>query len=113
MEALVFTFSEQKRCSYFPEEPSLHFLLLLSHQRDLQIGRSVFRLIKSATVHVLTPVKQHVVVNVDEVLADVGLPFDQAEQWKGFSYEVLRDIDFPRAQPLCGKFVRDSGKALM
>src|SRR5437667_3428026 len=40
--------------------------LLLSHQRDLQIGGPVFRLVKSATVHVLTPIEKHVVVDIRE-----------------------------------------------
>src|SRR5689334_13704677 len=98
MEAPIFTFSEQKRCSSFPEVPSLHFLLLLSHYRDLQIGGSVFRLVKSTTVHVLTPIEKHVVVDIDEVIVNIGLSFDQTKQRKGFSSDVLYDIDFPRAQ---------------
>src|SRR5213082_310733 len=72
MEAPIFTFSEQKRCSYFPEVPSLHFLLLLSHQRNLQIGGPVFRLVKSTTVNVFAPIKKHVVVDVNEVVVDIG-----------------------------------------
>src|SRR2546425_11864295 len=109
----IFTFSEQKRCSSSPEVPALHFLLLLSHQRDLQIGGPVFRLIKCAPVHVLTPIEKHVVVDIDEVVVNIGLALDQAKQRKGFSFEVLHDIDFPRVETLAWKSVRDSGKALM
>src|SRR6266704_763550 len=110
MEAPIFTFSEQKRCSSFPEVPSLHVTtffshvlsnsrtrtvgarLWLSHQRDLQIGGPVFRLIKSATVHVFTPIEKHVVVDIDEVVVDIGLSFDQTKQQKAFSFEVLHDM---------------------
>src|SRR5437660_6535944 len=31
MEAPIFTFSEQKRCSSFPEVPALHLTTFLSH----------------------------------------------------------------------------------
>ena len=113
MEAPLFTFSEQKRCSSFSEVPSLHFHLLLSHQRNLQIGRPVFRLVKRTTVNVFTAIKKHVVVDIDEVIVDIGLSFDQTKQRKGFSSDVLHDIDFPRAQASAWKSVRDIGKALM
>src|SRR5437660_1825070 len=114
MEAAIFTFSEQKRCSSFPEVSSLHvttFLshvlsnsrtktvgacLLLSHQRDLQIGGPVFRLVKRTTVNVLTPIKQHAVVDVNEVVVDIRLSFHKTKQRKGFPCDVLHDIDFPR-----------------
>src|SRR5713101_3882833 len=88
-------------------------LLLLSHQRDLQIGGPVFRLVKSTTVHVLTPIEKHVVVDIDEVIVDIGLSFEQTKQRKGFSSDVLHDINFPRAQASAWKSVRDIGKALM
>src|SRR5713101_7172332 len=88
-------------------------LLLLSHQRDLQIGGPVFRLVKSATVHVFTPIEKHVVVDVNEVVVDIGLSFDQTKQRKSFSSDVLHDIDFPRVEAICWKFVGDSGKSLM
>src|SRR5260370_151512 len=51
------------------EEPHL----CLSHQRNLQIGEPVFRLVKSTTVNVFTPIKKHVVVNVNEVVVDIRL----------------------------------------
>src|SRR5229473_5363321 len=106
MSVLLFPFPEQKRCSSFPEVPSLHvttFLshvlsnsrtrtvgacLWLSHQRDLQIGGPVFRPVKRTTIHVFTPIKQHAVVDVNEVVVDIGLSFDQAKQRKGFSFQV-------------------------
>src|SRR5437588_2912137 len=98
MEAPIFTFSEQKHCSYFSKVPSLHLLLLLSHQRNLQIGGPVFRLVKSTTVNVFAPIKKHVVVDVNEVVVDIGLSFDQAKQRKAFSSQVLHDIDLPRVE---------------
>src|SRR5713101_8882361 len=88
-------------------------LLLLSHQRDLQIGGPVFRLVKSATVHVLTPIEKHVIVDIDEVVVDIGLALDQTKQRKGFPFEVLHDIDFPRVETSAWKSVHDIGKALM
>src|SRR5947208_4778986 len=87
--------------------------LLLSHQRDLQIGGPVFRLIKSTTVNVLTSIEKHVVVDIDEVVVDIGLSFDQAKQRKGFSCDVLHDIDFPPVEAICWKSVGDIGKSLM
>src|SRR5438874_11736877 len=131
MEAAIFTFSEQKRRSSFPEVSSLHvttFLshvlsnsrtrtvgarLLLSHQRDLQIGGPVFRLVKSTTVHVFAPIKKHAVVDVDEVIVHVRLSLDQAKQRKGFSCDVLHDIDLPLVETICWKFVGNIGKSLM
>src|SRR5437588_11175015 len=47
--------------------------LLLSHQRNLQIRGPVFRLVKRTTVHVFTPIKKHVVVDIDEVIVDIRL----------------------------------------
>src|SRR3984893_2945599 len=94
-------------------KPIVLALLLLSHQRDLQIGGPVFRLIKSTTVHVFTPIEKHVVVEIDEVVVDIGLSFDQAKQRKSFSSDVLHDIDFPRVEASARKSVRDSGKSLM
>src|SRR5713101_7353293 len=137
MEAPIFTFSEQQRCSSFPKVPSLRLtkflshdlsnsrtrtvgtrsrssvLLLLSHQRDLQIGGPVFRLVKSTTVHVFTPIEKHVVVDIDEVVVDIGLALDKTKQRKGFPFEVLHDIDFPRVETITWKSVHDIGKALM
>src|SRR5260370_42600791 len=46
-EAPIFTFSEQKRCSSFPEEPSLHVTTFLSHvppQQPHQDSGSLFTL---------------------------------------------------------------------
>src|SRR5437879_2105567 len=91
------------------EEPHL----FLSHQRDLQIGGPVFRLIKSPTVHVFTPIKKHVVVDINEVVVDIGLSFHKAKQRKGFSCDVLHDIDLPLIETIAWKSVRDIGKALM
>src|SRR5437899_11291898 len=86
--------------------------LLLSHQRDLQIGRPVFRLVKSATVNVFAPIEKHVVVDIDEVVVDIRLSFDQTKQLKSFSSDVLHDIDFPRVEASAWKSVRDVGKSL-
>src|ERR1700719_2760716 len=88
-------------------------LLLLSHQRNLQIGWPVFRLVKSAAVHVFTAIKKHAVVDVNEVIVDIGLSFDQTKQRKGFSCDVLHDIDLPRVETSAWKSVRGSGKSLM
>src|SRR5690349_20492925 len=85
------------------EETEQTELLLLSHQRDFQIGRPVFRLVKTATVHVLTPIEKHVVVEIDEVVVDIGLSIDQTKHRKGFPFEVLHDVDFPRAQTVAWK----------
>src|SRR3989442_14837886 len=87
--------------------------LVLSHQRDLQIGGPVFRLVKSATVNVFTSIEKHVVVDIDEVVVDIGLSFDQTKQRKGFPFEVLHDMDFPYAQASAWKSVRNIGKALL
>src|SRR5216684_2608626 len=95
------------------EETEQTDLLLLSHQRDLQIGRPVFRLVKSTTVNVFTPIKKHVVVNINEVIVDINLSFDKTKQRKGFSCDVLHDIDFPLVETSAWKFVRDIGKSLM
>src|ERR1700687_3727204 len=89
------------------------FLLLLSHQWNLQIGWPVFRLVKSTTVNVFTPIKKHVVVDVNEVIVDIGLSFDKTKQRKGFSCNVLHDIDLPRFETSAWKSVRDSSKSLM
>src|SRR5712692_3553401 len=88
-------------------------LLLLSHQRNLQIGWPVFRLVKRTTVNVFTPIKKHAVVDVNEVIVDIRLSFDKTKQRKGFSFYVLHDIDFPRVETIAWKSVRDSGKSLM
>jgi len=42
--------------------------LFLSHQRDLQIGWPILRLVKSTTVNVFTPIKKHVVVDINTIL---------------------------------------------
>src|SRR5437899_7091825 len=104
---LFFRFLSRNSTLYFSKVPSLHFLLLLSHQRDLQIGRPVFRLVKSTPVHVFTPIEKHVVVDIDEVVVDIGLALDQPKQRKGFPSDVLHDIDFPRPQTSAWKSVRD------
>src|SRR6266853_5005406 len=87
--------------------------LFLSHQRDLQIGWPVFRLVKRTTVHVFTPIKKHVVVDVNEVIIHIHLSLDKTKQRKGFSFYVLHDIDLPRVETSAWKCVRDSGKSLM
>src|SRR5437588_11686817 len=110
---LFLRFLSRNSTLYFSKVPSLHFLLLLSHQWNLQIGGPVFRLVKSTTVHVFAPIKKHAVVDIDEVVVDIGLSLDKAKQRKGFSCDVLHDIDFPRVEASTWKSVRDSGKALM
>src|SRR5713101_1705594 len=71
-------------CTGTCEETEQTDLLLLSHQRDLQIGRPVFRLVKSTTVNVFAPIKKHAVVDVNEVIVHIGLALDQTKQRKGF-----------------------------
>src|SRR5712691_7425476 len=86
---------------------------LLSHQRNLQIGWPVFRLVKSTTVNVFAPIKKHAVVDVNEVVVDIRLSFYKTKQRKGLSHYVLHDIDLPRVETICWKFVGNSGKSLM
>src|SRR2546421_1785980 len=106
---LFLRFLSRNSTLYFSKVPSLHFLLFLSHQRNLQIGGPVFRLVKSTTVNVFAPIKKHVVVDVNEVVVDIGLSFDQTKQRKAFSSQVLHDIDLPRVEASTWKSVRDSG----
>src|SRR5579859_7239902 len=87
--------------------------LCLSHQWNLQIGGPVFSLVKSTTVHMFTPIKKHIVVDINEVVVDIGLSFDKTKQRKGFSCDVLHDIDFPCVEAMAWKSVRDIGKSLM
>src|SRR5260370_9730260 len=55
MEAPIFTFSEQKRCSYFPEVPSLHltkFLFhVLSNSRTRTVGARSHSGVSVAALH--------------------------------------------------------------
>ncbi len=59
------------------EETEQKDLLLLSHQRDLQIGWPVFRFVKSTTVNVFASIKQHAVVDVNEVVVHINLSLGQ------------------------------------
>jgi hypothetical protein len=45
--------------------------VLLSHQRELQIGGPVLRLVKRTIVNVFTSMKQHVVVEINEVIVGI------------------------------------------
>jgi hypothetical protein len=59
-------------------------LLLLSHQRNLQIGGSVFRLVKPTPVHVFTPIEKHVAA----ALRAHPCAFTKAEGMKAVSREA-------------------------
>ena len=56
----------------------VNIALVLSYQRDLQIGGPVFRLVKRAAVNILTPIEQHVVVDVDQVVVDISVFVEQS-----------------------------------
>src|SRR5258708_2676863 len=87
--------------------------LWLSYQRDLQIGWPVFRLVKSATVDVFAAMKKHAVLDIDEVIVDICLPFGKTKQRKGFPSYILRDVDIPRVETMAWKGVCDMCKSLM
>ena len=56
----------------------VNIALVLSYQRDLQIGGPVFRLVKRAAVNILTPIEQHVVVDGDQVVVDISVFVEQS-----------------------------------
>jgi len=72
MEAPIFTFSEQKRYSYFPEVPSLHLTKFLFHVLSNSRTRTVGARSRSGVlVAALDPGRDDRRVLVGEVFPDI------------------------------------------
>jgi len=56
----------------------MNIALLLSYQRNLQIGWPVFELVKRTAIHVLTPIELQVVGEVDQVVVDISVFVEQS-----------------------------------
>src|SRR5882757_9833734 len=76
--------------------PERHRSVLLSDQRNLQIGRAVLLRIKAAAVNIARAPEQQVASEVDQVVLHEVRPFLESEGGEGPSEYALRRVERPR-----------------
>src|SRR4029450_13734826 len=84
--------------------------LLLSRQRDLQIGWPVFFRVKAAPIYISDTPKEHIVAKINQIVLGKDLSFGKPEGHKRLSENTLRMIHFPLVKSFGSNLIEHIGK---